>query len=98
MDNTINNFVENLIKDKGLAGLEPNILDQMKLDLIERVENRVNAVILENMPPTELEKFEQLLDESATDEQIQSFCREKILNLDSVLSTALLEFRTTYLG
>lgn len=90
-------FIEGLIKEKGLEDLDPEILTQLKEDLQKRLENIINATILENLPSEKLPEFEKLLDSGADDEMIQSFCRENIPNLDEVIAKALLDFRRSYL-
>ena len=69
----------------------------MKADLSDRLEDRVNAAILEKMPAAKLAEFEKLLDDDVSDEETQKFCREQIPNLDEVIAAALVEFQRTYL-
>ena len=94
---SIDNFVGQLVEDKGLGYLEPEVLEQVKQDLAERVEERVNAVVLEKMPPDKLEFFEKLLERSNQDE-IQSFCARNIPDIDKAIAAELVEFRKTYLN
>lgn len=90
-------FIERLIDEKGLSALEPEVLKQIKADLSDRLEDRVNAVILEHLPPDNLSAFEKLLDTKASDEVVQKFCHEQIPNLDEAIAGALIEFQQTYL-
>ncbi|EKE15769.1 MAG: hypothetical protein ACD_11C00106G0009 [uncultured bacterium] len=94
---TINAFVEKLVEEKKFENVDADVLNQIKMDLTERVEDRINATILENMPKDKLEEFSALLD-GANSEQIDIFCRQNIFNLDEVLAGALVEFRDTYLN
>ena len=95
-EQVIDNFVENLIKEKGLPDLDPAIMDQMKADLKERVSNRVNAAIIAKMPPDQLDVFEKKMD--AGDEQdLENYIAAQIPDLENVLAQELLEFRVTYL-
>ena len=90
-------FIDELVEAKGLKEFTPEILEQMKKDLADRLETRVNAVILEKMPPEKLGEFEGLLD-TAEDEEMQEYCKQNIPDLEQAIAVALLEFKKTYLG
>lgn len=96
MNEGLSVFVDRLLEERGVDGLDTEIVDQLKNDLLERVEDRINATILENMPSHALEDFEKLLDSDASDEEVQKFCAEKIPNLDEIIAATLLEFRDAY--
>lgn len=97
MQFTIEAFVEKLLQEKGVTGLEPEVMTQLKQDLIDRAENMINAEILANMPESALPEFEQVLD-SESEEQIKEFCSKHIPNMDEVVSKALLNLKNTYLS
>ena len=91
-------FVDKLVAEKKLGKLDPEVFVQVKKDLLERLETRINAVMLEHMPPEQLEVFDTLLSSKAGPEKVQAFCAEHIPNLDEKVAAALLQFRATYLG
>lgn len=95
--NSLNGFVDDLIKNKNLGALDFEVVQQIKADLLDRIEDRINATILANMPPEKLEYFEKLLDQS-TAEEIQAFCQRNIVDLDQILAKELVAFRETYLN
>lgn len=90
-------FVSNLVAEKGFENLDAEVLAQIKVDLLDRVEDRINAVIVANMPADVLEYFEKLVDRGDTQE-IQSFCAHHIPGLDEIIAKELVEFRKTYLN
>lgn len=94
----INAFVEKLIEEKGFEDLDPEVRQQMKSDLLDRAENRINAAILENMPKEKLAEFNELLNGLNNGEEVQSFCRDNIKNLDEVIAQTLMDFRSAYLN
>ncbi len=94
---SIESFVNQLVVDKGLDYLEPEVLKQIKTDLAQRVEDRINMAIVAKMPPEKLEFFEKMLDKSSQ-EEIWSFCQRNISNLQELVATELLEFRKVYLN
>lgn len=92
----LNLFVSRLIEEKKFDNLDPEIVEQIKNDLLERVEDRINASILGRMPAEKLEDFNELLDKGNT-EKIQLFCRENIQDLDDIIAKELMNFRSIYL-
>jgi len=89
-------FVTRLVEEKQLGNIDTEVLEQLKADLMDRVEDRVNMMILKNLPEDALIPFEKLLEEENT-EEIQKFCQQHIPNLQELLSAELLAFRKTYL-
>jgi hypothetical protein len=94
--NDIDSFVERLIEEKGLEGLDSEVLAQVKSDLVGRVEDRLNVVILEQIPPSKLEKFNELLD-SGDDAKTQEFIKNNVPELEALVAAELLNFRAIYL-
>jgi len=92
----IEEFVSKLIEDKGFDEKDPEVIDQMKKDLLDRVENRINAMILSNINSEKLSDFEKVLDES--EEEIQNFVIKEIPDIDEKVAAELLTFKNIYLG
>lgn len=92
-------FVDRLVEEKKLPeNLEKEVVDQIKSDLLERAEDRVNAVIINNLSTEKLEEFNKMLDENKSDEEVQKFCSENIPNLPELIATELISFKQTYLS
>lgn len=93
----IEEFVDKIIEEKGFNTKDPEVVAQIKSDLLSRVEDRINAMIMANMPESALVEFEGLLD--AKDEKVtEAFIREQILDIDEKVASTLLAFRTMYVG
>ncbi len=91
-------FIDKLVSEKReFEGLEPDVITQIKSDLLSRVEDRINAVIVNNIPDEQMSEFEKL-SESGTDEQVQAFCSANIPDLAELIASELILFRQTYLG
>src|SRR5436190_2207104 len=90
-------YVERLVSEKGMEGLDPEILKEVKADLMDRLENRLNATIIANMPAEKLGEFEKILD---TDDakKMQEFTAAQIPDLEQVLALEMLNFRESYLN
>jgi len=91
-------FVSQLVEEKGLNYLDEETLTQVKSDLMERLENRINAVIIANLPSADLVDFEQKLESKISEEEIQAYCSTKIPNLPEIVAAELLAFRQSYLN
>ena len=93
----LDEFVDKLIAEKGFSEKDPDVLEQIKLDLIDRLEDRVNAMVLERLPASCLEDFQELLD-SGTPEAIQEFVTGYIPDIKERTAFELMTFKTMYLS
>lgn len=96
-DNSLEDFIVNLLKDKGLAEEDKEVFEQLKSDLMGDLEDRINAAILAAMPEEKLASFEKILDQGNAAE-IQEFCAKNVPNLKEITALEMLNFRKTYLG
>ena len=94
----LDTFVDSLIKEKGLGDLDSLILAEMKNDLLNRIEDRLNAIIVKNMPGVNIPEFEKMMDEGKSDEELQKFVEEKIPDITALAAVDLAHFREVYLG
>jgi len=90
-------FVSLLIEEKGFENVDPEIEEQLKADLLKRVEDRINVAIINNLPKEKMEEFNNLLDDAKQDE-IQDYCNKNISGLDEIIAKELMSFRSTYLN
>jgi hypothetical protein len=93
----MNIFIDRLLEEKKIENVSPDVFSKIKEDLTGRVEDRINAAILENMPKEKLEEFNDLLD-SANLEKIKPYCQKNIPNLDEIIANELMDFRNIYLN
>jgi hypothetical protein len=96
MDN-LDKFVDELVSQKGFAEKDPEVLEQIKLDLLDRVEDRINAMIMENLPTDKLEEFDSKLD-NGSDEDIQNFVKKHIPDFKERAAFELVSFKNMYLS
>lgn len=98
VDEMVDQFVSQLIEEAGMnKNIEEDALDQLKKDLSERLHNRINAVILSQIPEHKLEEFEKLLD-LGDPKATQSFCSENIPNLTELIASEFLGFKNRYIS
>lgn len=93
----IEEFVNKLIEDKGFNEQDPDVIAQMKSDLLDRIENRINAMIISKLNPEKLSDFEKVLD-GGSEEEIQKFVKENVSDIDERVAKELLDFKNIYLG
>lgn len=93
----LDQFVDKLLEEAKLPDLAPEVIAQMKSDLLSRVEDRINAALISHMDAEQMKQFDQLL-EANSDSEVQQFLKDAIPDLETVIATALISFRSTYLG
>ncbi len=91
-------FIDKLVSEKReFEGLEPEVIKQIKSDLLGRVEDRINATIVNNIPEDQISDFEKI-SATGTDEEVQSFCAANIPDLAELIASELIVFKQTYLS
>lgn len=90
-------FVDRLVEEKKYPeNLEQGVIDQIKADLLSRVEDRVNMVVISNLSEEKLVEFNELMDKNVSDEEMQKFCSDNIPDLAQLIASELIVFRQTY--
>lgn len=96
---TLEQFVDKLLEDKGLSELDVEVKKEMANDLLERLNNHINAGLLEALPPEKLEELgEVTANESAKEDAVQTFFAENVPDFQQTFTVILASFRKTYLG
>lgn len=97
-DLDLESFVDKLLEDKKLPNdLDQEVILEMKKDLMERVEDRINALIVSHLSPDKMEEFSGILD-SRDENQIQAFLETNIQDLPEIIASELILFKQTYLA
>lgn len=98
VEGMVDQFINQLVIEVGMSkDLEESVFDQLKKDLKERLQNRINAVILSQVPEDKLEEFEKLID-AGDEKATQNFCSENIPNLTELIAAEFLGFRSRYIS
>ena len=93
----LDKFIDEIIALKGLDSNEPEVVEQIKLDLMDRVEDRINGMIMSKLPPDTLIEFEEKLD-SGSDDEIQAFIKKHIPDIKERTAFELVSFKNMYLS
>ena len=96
-DNNLQEFVEQLLEEKGVDYLEVEVKEKLTQNLVQRAEDQIKAAIVSEIPGKKLEDFEEVL-KSEDQAKVQEFVNTNFHDVKSVVSTALLRFRNAYLG
>jgi broad-specificity NMP kinase len=92
-------FVDRLLQEKKFPeNLEKEVMAQIKADLLDQVENRINAVIISNLTEDKLEEFNKKIDQNLSDEEMQKFFGDNIPDLTQLIASELISFRQSYLS
>ncbi len=84
------------VAEKDLSDVDDDVKEQMKRDLYDRVEDRINAAMVANLPADKVAGFNEVLDKG-NEEAVQAYCASAIPNLAEVVAQELLSFQETYL-
>lgn len=90
-------FIDLLVEEKGLGNEDSAVIDQIKQDLASRLEDRVNAMIVDALSEDDFEGFEAAIDTGDL-QKSQAFLREHIEGFDEKVASELVAFKAMYLG
>lgn len=91
-------FADNLLRERDLTNIDNDTRIQMREDLVGRLEQVTNKVVVENIPPEKLFEFERLIDNNSGMAEMQNFISENVPNINQKLTEAYFNFRRLYLG
>lgn len=98
MDATTVQYIDRLIAEKNFPALTDEVRSQIKKDLLDRLNDTINAKVITALSDEDLAGFEKLIDQNASQEDVQKYIEEKIPDSTTFLAGVLLEFRKSYLG
>ncbi len=91
----IEDFIELIIKEKGYENKDPEVLAQIKSDLSDRFETRINAMIVSHLSEDQLPSFDKILD-TDNEEEINKFLMAHIPNVEELMLREMQEFKSLY--
>lgn len=89
-------FIDKLLEEKGINGVDEEVRLQLRKDLLRRLEDQVNRAIVDSLSPAQLTQFEHLVDANRIDE-IQSFLYNSGINVQGTVARCMSEFQASYL-
>ncbi len=99
---SINLFLDDLLKDMHGVTTPPEELEEMKKDLVPKLNEYISLRVMTELAKTSqdtLKEFQTWVKEkSPSQEEVQVYLTGKIPDSPSFLTQVLLDFRNTYLG
>lgn len=91
-------YIDKLIEEKKYPDLTPEVREEMKKDLMTRLDDFIAARIIAGLSDTDVLTFESMLNDAKPEGEIQKFVSDHIPDFVNFLTNVLLEFRGIYLG
>ena len=95
----LDEFIVNLLKEKGVTGLDPEVEKSLKEEMRTRLNGQINRSAIEQLSEDKAaELVEHLKDPKFTNEDFGKFMQDSGVDLVETTTNALLAFRSLYLG
>ena len=99
MGDNLDIFVNQIIDEKGLTGLNEDtrktVVNELKSALVEQI----NRAILINLPDEKLDELNNLMDQDGFgDADMQKFIAESGVDVNKITAETMLQFKAFYLG
>lgn len=95
---TLDQYIDNLLLERGVTGLDKPVMDEMRNDLMTRLGARLNAEMVALLPMDKIEELNDLLDADAEPDVVKTFFTSNIPDYQNVFARTLIDFRTSYLS
>ena len=90
-------FVDTILKEKNLKGVEQNILDKLSDELTSSLETQINRALVDSLNDQQLNDFEKLVDEQNT-EKLKTYFNDVGVPVQQIVTQVMTRFRSAYLG
>jgi len=91
-------FIERLLADKGLDGMEEDVREELKRDLTQRLVDQIDRAVIDALPEDKaVELAGKLDDENFSSDDAAAFVAESGVDMQQVSLETMLRFRNLYL-
>lgn len=95
----IDDFIENLLTEKGITDIEPDIKADLKNDMKKRLLDQIDKAAVMQLSEEKAAELTKLVgDPDFTNEKMTEFMQKSSVNLTEVALDTMLKFRNFYLG
>ena len=95
---SVDDFINTLLDEKGISDVEPEIRDELKEDMKKRLMEQINRAAIMQLPEDKAtELAEKVDDPEFNDEKMAEFMKDSGVNLTEVALDTMLQFRNFYL-
>ena len=92
-------FIESILNDKGITDVEPDVRNELKADMKQRLVDQINKAAIMQLSEEKAAELASLVDDpNFSDEQMTEFMQKSGVNLTEVALDTMLKFRSFYLG
>lgn len=96
---SVDEFIESLLTDKGITDIEPDIKEELKTDMKKRLLDQINRAAVMQLSEEKADELAKLIeDPNFTNEEMTKFMQDSGVNLTEVTLDTMLKFRSFYLG
>lgn len=91
-------FLAGLTLEAGMDILPPKLRENLLEELAKRLDAKLTIAALSALPSDKVTGFENLLLKKAPAAKLEQYLKDNCLDIGSVYSQALIDFRNTYLA
>lgn len=91
-DNLLTAFVEQVLEKRGIKSSDPKELANQRENVRRELEEKVELAMFEALSDEQLDQYEKMLDEDASDEDLDRFWEKSGLDFETVAATAIKQF------
>ncbi len=94
----VRDYLEGILKDANMLSLDDDMKEEMVKELYARLDNYITSVLVDTMPPDQLEPFIKMNEDKKPKAEIETFVKQHLPNAQEVFTKAFVGFRDMYLG
>ena len=94
----IKKFLQGLLVEANLGGLEPQLEEELLRDLNVRLEDRLVLTAASKLTAEKQDEFKNMTDKGVPQDEVEKFLRENVPNIEQVFAESMNEFREIYLN
>lgn len=91
-------FVDKILAEKGLTDLSPEQQVRLREQLKAKLDEQVDQAMLRALSDEQLDELEKLIDDGASDEQIDDFFNRTNVDFTAAVQETMVEFRKAFLA
>ena len=96
---SVDEFIESILNDKGITNIEPDVRNDLKEDMKQRLLDQINKAAIMQLSEEKAAELATLVeDPDFTNEKMTEFMQNSGVNLPEVTLDTMLKFRSFYLG
>lgn len=97
-NDSVSAFVDKLIEQRGFLDITPEAREEIKNDILVRVDDFIAARVIAALSDEDVKTFEQMLKDNKSSEEVQQFVTTHVPDFNNFLTNVLMEFKDVYLG